>query len=319
MLMKRDSLVSVIIPAYNAELYIETCMDSLCQQSYWNMQIILIDDGSTDRTLSICKRLQAADPRIEVYHQNNAGPAAARNTGLEHVTGDYLMFVDADDVLASDAVQVLVERMELSRADMCGFGWYDIQNGEKASCHCYSEDERGAQKNQIINNVLLDDFLNGGGFLWNKIWRASTIKQDAFQQFDVSLWKYEDKLWVLQNIVRCNRFLFLNEMFYYYRLLPHSLSHGESTLQSTRAFYHAANQISAFLNKQYPEMRRTARRWSQSYLASMLFRAIKEKAVTSDDVQEAKRYRLWQMPFGTKAKLHWLIAKVILLLGKRVI
>lgn len=89
--------ISVIVPIYNVGIYLERCLISLCGQTYNNLEIILVNDGSTDECLEICKEFELKDNRIKVFHQSNQGVSSARNTGLKAVTGDYIAFVDADD------------------------------------------------------------------------------------------------------------------------------------------------------------------------------------------------------------------------------
>lgn len=101
--------VSIIVPVYNVEKYLKRCVDSLCNQTYTNIEIILIDDGSTDSSGQKCDDHHKNDVRIKVYHQQNKGLSGARNTGIIHSTGEYLMFVDSDDYIANDAVEHFVK------------------------------------------------------------------------------------------------------------------------------------------------------------------------------------------------------------------
>jgi glycosyltransferase involved in cell wall biosynthesis len=114
-------VVTVVIPAYNAQCYIDSCIESLERQNYKNLQILVIDDGSTDETAERCSAWAHQDKRIEVIHQQNQGVSVARNTGIDHALGDYLMFVDADDQLADDAVNSAVRRMRDSCAEILCF------------------------------------------------------------------------------------------------------------------------------------------------------------------------------------------------------
>ena len=112
--------VSIIIPAYNIEQYIEECLESIINQTYKNIQIIIINDGSTDKTLDICSSIK--DNRIEIINQKNGGISVARNEGLKKANGEYFLFVDGDDILDTKAVEILVEMIEKSKADLaiCG-------------------------------------------------------------------------------------------------------------------------------------------------------------------------------------------------------
>lgn len=104
----KDSLVSIIVPVYGTESYLPSCIESICNQSYTNLQIILVDDQSPDRCPEICDRYAQKDLRILVIHQENTGVSGARNAGLSKATGKYIMFVDSDDVLYSDAVETML-------------------------------------------------------------------------------------------------------------------------------------------------------------------------------------------------------------------
>ena len=119
----KDVLVSVIVPVYNVEAYLDECLESICSQTYRNLEIILADDGSTDKSGEICDIWQAKDPRIRVIHQQNAGVSCARNAGLEICTGDLISFVDSDDWLDLQMFEKLVSCLSENDADaaMCGF------------------------------------------------------------------------------------------------------------------------------------------------------------------------------------------------------
>ena len=107
--MEKQAKVSIIVPVYNAEDYIKKCISSICTQSVSELQIILVDDGSTDNSLEICRQLQKNDNRIEVFHQENQGASAARNKGMQLANAEWVMFVDSDDWLEENAVQTLYE------------------------------------------------------------------------------------------------------------------------------------------------------------------------------------------------------------------
>ena len=105
---KKNPLISVIVPVYKVEQYLHRCVDSILAQTYTNLEIILIDDGSPDRSGAICDEYAAKDSRIRVIHQKNAGLGAARNAGLDVCSGEYIAFVDSDDTLPEDALEQLI-------------------------------------------------------------------------------------------------------------------------------------------------------------------------------------------------------------------
>lgn len=117
-----DKTVSIIVPVYNVENYLDRCMSSIAQQTYSNLQIILVDDGAKDKSGAMCDAWKEKDSRVTVIHQKNGGLSNARNTGIKQATGEYLVFVDSDDVVAPNMVEQLIKLIELEDADIsiCG-------------------------------------------------------------------------------------------------------------------------------------------------------------------------------------------------------
>lgn len=109
--MEHQPLVSIIVPVYNTERYLSLCLTSIVNQTYRNLEILLINDGSTDSSEAVCRQFMAQDPRIQLFSQENQGQSAARNLGLDHMTGEYLMFVDSDDYIDPAMVELLLDRM----------------------------------------------------------------------------------------------------------------------------------------------------------------------------------------------------------------
>ena len=107
--MQNKELVSIVVPVYNVAPYLEQCVDSLLAQTYQQLEVILVDDGSTDESGVICDRYGAADSRVKVVHRENGGLATARNSGMPEVTGKYVYFMDSDDYLDEDALKAIVE------------------------------------------------------------------------------------------------------------------------------------------------------------------------------------------------------------------
>lgn len=125
--MSSNSKISVIIPVYKAELYIEACVSSILAQTYSDFELILVDDGSPDRSGLICDELAKTDPRIQVIHKENGGAATARNAGLDSATGDYIAFVDGDDLIHPQYLEFLLRLLEQNNADfsMCHYDFFE--------------------------------------------------------------------------------------------------------------------------------------------------------------------------------------------------
>lgn len=124
------SLISIVVPVYNAKASLRKCLDSLAQQTYTDFEVLLINDGSTDESPEICREYCERDSRFRLITQKNAGPAAARNTGMEQAAGKYMAFVDSDDYVEPDMLEALCRRAEESGADITVFGYYLEKNGE---------------------------------------------------------------------------------------------------------------------------------------------------------------------------------------------
>ena len=120
------NLVSIVIPIYNVEKYLNECVDSVIVQTYHDLEIILVDDGSTDNSGKLCDEYKKIDDRIKVIHQKNGGLSAARNTGMDSAIGEYLYFLDSDDYIEPQTVERLVDTIEQEKADIVLFDGYVV-------------------------------------------------------------------------------------------------------------------------------------------------------------------------------------------------
>lgn len=236
-------LVSIIIPSYNAELYIEECLDSLINQTYSALEIICVDDGSTDHTYHILETYRSKDKRIKLFKQEHLSAGAARNCGIKNASGKYLLFVDADDFCQLDMVEKLVLKAELWRTDILVFDLqhYDDSVKEKVEdswtgvhIDCFGEGIKSAVdiKNTIfqftisgpINKLFLHDFI-----VTNDIW---------FQPIP----RTNDLFFVYASMTYADRIAVLNEKLQYYRINnPNSLQ--STNEKSPQAFIEALQAL----------------------------------------------------------------------------
>ena len=150
-----DSLVSIIVPVYNSEEYLSYCVNTLLKQTYCNIEIILIDDGSTDKSGEICDLLSKSDERIIVVHQDNKGVSASRNTGISIASGRWIMFVDSDDWLEDDAISSII-KYEDSGMDILAFNLQKTTDRKKSVC-CKTRTYNIKQyRNYLIGSCLID-------------------------------------------------------------------------------------------------------------------------------------------------------------------
>ncbi len=171
--------ISIIIPVYNVENYLQQCLDSVLSQTYDNLEILIVDDGSTDRSGSICDLYAAHDNRISVFHTTNKGLSAARNYGLDHCNGDYIVFIDSDDWMEKEAIELLIEAILSVNADIAVCGhyneWKNYQN-----IQCISKSKDLSQGDAIIR-----DYLHGYGIgveIWNKLYHSKLFEQIRFPE-----------------------------------------------------------------------------------------------------------------------------------------
>lgn len=139
-------MISIIIPVYNVEQYLDKCLQSVINQTYQDIEIILVDDGSSDNSGILCDKWQEKDSRIKVIHKSNGGVSNARNVAIEQANGEYLMFIDSDDIVSNDLCKVLFEMLKNDNADIsiCNAthifdNRFDFKN--TGEIHCYSRDE----------------------------------------------------------------------------------------------------------------------------------------------------------------------------------
>lgn len=177
---ENNILVSIIVPVYGTEAYLPSCIESLCNQTYSNLQIILIDDQSPDQCPEICDEYAKKDARIMVIHQKNMGVSYARNVGLRHATGEYIMFVDSDDEMSSDAVAILLKDILTYKADIA---WAPLKRLDKKG-NPVGHYKEGAYTT-LKNDEALLSYLDGGynmDAVWGKIFRFDFIKDISFEE-----------------------------------------------------------------------------------------------------------------------------------------
>ena len=178
MFMSMNKKVSIIIPAYNVEKYIENSLDSACNQTYDNLQIIVVDDGSQDRTLDIVNSFAERDKRIVVLHKENGGVSSARNLALKHAEGEYISFLDADDMLEKDAIDTLVKSIESTDADWvsCQYSRWD-ESGQKLDDFDFIVGDRSFSSDSEKIDFLVKEYLNYyvGYEVWDKLFRTKII------------------------------------------------------------------------------------------------------------------------------------------------
>ncbi|MBO5631197.1 MAG: glycosyltransferase [Aeriscardovia sp.] len=218
--MKDKPLVSILSPCYNVEMFLPQCLDSIVNQTYTNLQIVLIDDGSKDNTWRVLQDYASRDSHIEIYHQENQGVASTRNNLLDKVKGDYVLFVDSDDWIETDMVESLLKLTIKHDADIT-----ECKNVINDNvCNKENEEITIWEQEEAIHQFLRHTIFSGS--LWNKLFKSCLIKNERFAN---GISYGEDALFcwhVLQNTKKVVR---TTQEYYHYRMNDSSISHQNWT------------------------------------------------------------------------------------------
>lgn len=204
--------ISVIIPVYKVEKYLDRCIESIVNQTYKNLEIILVDDGSPDNCPSICDEWAKKDSRILVIHKDNGGVSSARNAGLDVATGVYIGFVDSDDWIDNDMYQFLMDCLSNNNCNVCRCEFYyeDIDNGTTTEA---DGSEVVLTGSAVVNQLKNQGYLEG--VLWNKLYRKDVIGKVRFRE-DISAG--EDLLFNYYVLKKCESCFCKNIAKYHYSI-----------------------------------------------------------------------------------------------------
>lgn len=220
--------LSVIVPVYNVRNYLELCVESLLRQSYTNLEILLVDDGSTDGSADLCDELAKKDTRVLTIHQKNGGVSSARNTALEKVTGRYLTFIDPDDWVEEWTYEMLIRNLEQQQADAVFCGYWEYPDASAYTPILHSPEKKGLVNGKEATYQCLIGM--GYGYftsVWNKLFRTNCLrnKEGDLPRFKCGLSIGEDELWLTQVIPTLERVVLLPEPLYYWRQRAGSALH----------------------------------------------------------------------------------------------
>lgn len=209
--------VSVIVPAYNAEKYIEACLDSICEQTYPVLEILVVDDGSKDLTASIIRSRAEQDARIIPYYNENHGVSYSRNFGLEHCTGEYVTFVDADDLVAPDFIAQMIHDLEEADADIAVIG---VAKSKLFEPEMFTN---GVTSTYEESEMLKQVFGAFEGFVCNKLYRKSLLQTKSIR-LEQSSAVCEDLLFNVIYLLNCKKAVYNCGQKYFYRQIENSAS-----------------------------------------------------------------------------------------------
>ena len=264
-----EEKISVIIPVYNVEKYLKKCIDSIINQTYYNLEIIIVDDGSPDNCPTIIDEYAKLDKRVKAIHKQNGGVSSARNLGLKYATGDYIIFIDSDDYLAINMIEKLYKAMINNNADMSVCQILRMQensNGEMVFLNDIKEPykEKIYSTNEMIKGILLDASI--GNFVCNKLLKKELIEGITFPEGKV----YEDVATTYKLVHKAKKIVCINDKLYYYligRIGATTSSFSEKKILDSMEAY--STQYT-FLIQHYPEVKEySSVGWAKMFASAM--------------------------------------------------
>lgn len=228
-------MLSVIIPVYNAEQYLIACLDSLANQSYKDLEVLMIDDGSKDNSPSICDEYDKKFFHFRAIHKENGGCSSARNLGLKEAKGDLIAFVDADDCLDHDMYEVLVDALRLTDSDIAACTYKNEYREKFSILHKQVTIPAPIEYIGIRALESMTEKTNSiEGFVWNKIWKREVLMH-AYFRTDVSI--VDDAVFTWENVSKIGKACYVGLPMYHYRIIPTSITRNSSLDKYFKAIY----------------------------------------------------------------------------------
>ena len=315
--MNRDMVLSVIVPVYNVERYLGRCVDSILAQTYKTLEIILVDDGATDRSGVICDEYAAKDSRIRVIHKKNGGLSSARNAGIDAASGEYLAFVDSDDWIEPEMYETMLVLMKCYDAKLVCAGRYDVDGGtgEKTVGLC-PEREEAISAEEMVGRIFLWQGCDSSAC--DKLYHRSLLDTFRFPAGKVC----EDVPTTYKIVLQAQRAVLCPKPFYNYYHRPDSISTDTVISEKTFHFSQHTAEIYPHIRETHPNIESQARYLRVRSLSHILL--LLEQAKPEVREQFADQYRssrkalgkhtgfiLSSSYFGTKER----ITNLLLILG----
>ena len=241
--MRENSCISVIVPVYCVEQYLEKCVSSIVNQTYKNLEIILVDDGSPDNCPQLCDDWQKKDKRIRVIHKENGGLSDARNAGLRASSGELVMFVDSDDWIAPEMAEKMEFAMRTYHADMvlCQFAKV-FPDGREVKWFSAGKDAAVYGQRELLDKLVRDEEISN--HVWRRLYKRKLIPDDIFPKGK----NYEDIYVMVELSGICNTFVSLDAVYYYYR-------QNASGILQNKSYKNMLNYLEG-LKKNYSDIQR---------------------------------------------------------------
>ena len=245
---KKTPLISVVIPVYNVEKYIDKCMESVLNQTYKNFEVILVDDGSTDNSGKICDNYALKDSRVHVYHKENGGQATARNYGVVQSNAGLISFVDSDDIITADYLEYLWYLMKTYDCKVSCAGSIKVTDGKKYIIKSKPVDEIRLNTEKALERIC---YTSVGP--WARLYKKEILLNNPFPDGRI----YEDLANLCKIIAECNYVVFSDKQIYIWVQREGSTTHNGINDKQFDIFW-AANQFYGFIENNYPSCKNVA-------------------------------------------------------------
>lgn len=246
-------LITIIVPVYNAEKYLSKCLNSLKEQSYQNLEIIMINDGSTDSSVEICNEFCKSDNRFTLIEQKNKGLSMARNTGLDYMHGKYVFFLDSDDYIHKECIELLYENAIEFEADISMCNYVKFKNGQVIEKKIYNEPIQLLKK-----EMILDISTTGVNNRSERIVLACNklIKSEIFQNLRFPNRIHEDEFMIHRYILQAKKIVWTDAVLYYYRQHDESITgkKNRKDLKHLAVLEAVRMRIKAFSGNEYEDV-----------------------------------------------------------------
>lgn len=299
-----EPLISVIVPIYNVEKYLDRCVKSIINQTYRNLEILLIDDGSPDESPRMADVWRLKDNRIQVFHKSNGGLSDARNYGLDRITGDYVAFVDSDDYIEPDMYKILVEAIQRNNCELACCGRFYT----KLSIDIPS---RYLENEQVFSNVeAIRELLNNGCIeeaAWDKLYNAKLWDNIRFPWGEIN----EDIVVMPKILSKCSRIVHVGKAFYHYCYNGSSITNSGYNIKKDVMLKHMLD-LSIYIKDFYPQEYRYVNVLRAKYAMTTLMAIVlaeEEKKYNNSYEQyhrilkETYLYMIWCENFSIKQKM----------------
>ena len=224
--MKQKNMVSIIVPVYNVEKYIKKCIDSIINQTYQNLEIILVDDGSPDKCGEICEEYSKKDNRIKVIHKENGGVSDARNAGLEKATGEYIAFIDSDDYIDKNYISTLYNMCITNKAEIAQCSFKRVTDNQIANEKDVENKIVNMSGIEAIKNIFKENYIEYT-VAWNKLYKKSLFDNIKYPKGKL----HEDEATTYKLFYEAKIVSVTNEKLYYYYIRQNSITNTKFSLR----------------------------------------------------------------------------------------